>query len=173
MDQGESIRRLIRHSKTIAVVGLSSKEQRAGYYVPAYLQEAGYRILPVNPNLDQALGEKAYPDLSSIQEPIDLVQIFRLSKSGQRGSGCSLVLCMRKLRRVLETQDLRWWWMRVWWSSIVKQHWIEILICFGWIKRGRDNSFHQLEWVHQAWSMEMQEGSASWLHKHRMDYRNR
>ena len=77
MDQGESIRRLIRHSKTIAVVGLSSKEQRAGYYVPAYLQEAGYRIIPVNPNLDQALGEKAYPDLSSIQEPIDLVQIFR------------------------------------------------------------------------------------------------
>jgi predicted CoA-binding protein len=77
MDQGETIRRLLMNTKTIAVVGLSSKEQRAGYYVPAYLQGAGYRILPVNPNIDQALGEKAYPHLSSIGEPVDLVQIFR------------------------------------------------------------------------------------------------
>ena len=77
MDQGESILRLLRHTKTIAVVGLSSKEQRPGYYVPAYLQSVGYRIIPVNPNINQALGEKAYPDLSSIGEPVDLVQIFR------------------------------------------------------------------------------------------------
>jgi predicted CoA-binding protein len=77
MDQSETIRRLLTNTKTIAVVGLSSKEQRAGYYVPAYLQSAGYRILPVNPNIDQALGETAYPDLSSIGKSVDLVQIFR------------------------------------------------------------------------------------------------
>ena len=63
--------------KTIAVVGLSSRPERPGYYVPAYLQEQGYRIIPVNPNLQEALGEKAYPDLTSIPERVDLVQIFR------------------------------------------------------------------------------------------------
>ncbi len=66
--------------KTVAVVGLSPRPSRAGYYVPAYLQEAGYRIIPVNPHLKQALGEKAYPDLLSVPEPVDLVLVFRRSE---------------------------------------------------------------------------------------------
>jgi hypothetical protein len=72
-----AIENVLGTTKTIAVVGLSSRPHRAGYYVPAYLQENGYRIIPVNPNLDSALGETAYPDLTSVPEPIDLVLIFR------------------------------------------------------------------------------------------------
>jgi predicted CoA-binding protein len=77
MTQVDVIRRLLKQVETIAVVGLSSKKSKAGYYVPAYLKENGYRIIPVNPHLEEALGEKAYPDLPSIPDPVDLVQFFR------------------------------------------------------------------------------------------------
>ena len=70
----------MREAQTIAVVGLSSQRSRAGYYVPAYLQEQGYRIIPVNPNLRESLGEKAYPELASVPDPIDLVLIFQRSE---------------------------------------------------------------------------------------------
>ena len=72
-----TIKRLLEQTRTIAVVGMSSRPSRAGYYVPAYLQSAGYRIIPVNPALDDALGKKAYPDLAAVPEPIDLVLLFR------------------------------------------------------------------------------------------------
>lgn len=72
---------ILDHCHTIAVVGLSSQPQRAGYYVPAYLQHNGYRVIPVNPNLDQALGEVAYPDLLAVPEPVDLVLVFRRSEA--------------------------------------------------------------------------------------------
>lgn len=74
---GLTIQRIILNTKTIAVVGLSSNEKKAGYYVPAYLQAQGYRIIPVNPNLSQALDEMAYAELSAIPGPVDLVLIFR------------------------------------------------------------------------------------------------
>jgi len=70
---------LLAETKTIAVVGLSSRRNRAGYYVPAYLQDNGYGIIPVNPYLESALGETAYPDLTSVPVPVDLVLIFRRS----------------------------------------------------------------------------------------------
>ncbi len=73
-------RQILEQVETIAVVGLSRRESRPGYYVPAYMQAAGYRIIPVNPHLDEALGERAYPDLSSIPEPVDMVVIFRRSE---------------------------------------------------------------------------------------------
>ena len=63
------------------MVGLSSQIDRAGFYVPAYLQDQGYQIIPVNPYLDETLGEKAYPTLTAIQEPVDLVLIFRRSEA--------------------------------------------------------------------------------------------
>ena len=80
MEPDKTIQQILENSRTIAVVGLSSRPERAGYYVPAYLQSQGYRIIPVNPNLDQALGEKAYPDLQSVPEPVDLVLLFRRSE---------------------------------------------------------------------------------------------
>ncbi len=73
------IDKILAETKTIAVVGFSSRTHKAGYYVPAYLQEQGCRIIPVNPFLDEALGEKAYPDLPAVPEPVDLVLIFQRS----------------------------------------------------------------------------------------------
>lgn len=73
----EAIERILRETETIAVVGMTSRKSRAGYYVPAYLQQAGYRIIPVNPNYEEILGEKAYPDLHSLPEPVDLALLFR------------------------------------------------------------------------------------------------
>jgi predicted CoA-binding protein len=80
LDIQATMAKLLAESKSIAVVGLSSRENRAGYYVPAYLQDNGYKIIPVNPNLESALDEKAYPDLTSVPVPIDLVLIFRRSE---------------------------------------------------------------------------------------------
>ena len=74
------IKTILEQSKVIAVVGLSRRESRPGYYVPAYMHAAGYRIIPVNPYLEEALGEKAYPDLTSIPDPVDMVVIFRRSE---------------------------------------------------------------------------------------------
>jgi hypothetical protein len=69
--------KILKTARTIAVVGLSADPSRPGYTVPAYLQRAGYRIIPVNPNLKISLGEKAYPDLLSIPHAVDGVVIFR------------------------------------------------------------------------------------------------
>lgn len=73
----DPIAQVLNESKTIAVVGLSSNPQKPSYEVAQYLQERGYKIIPVNPNLTEALGEKAYPDVLSIPEPVDVVDIFR------------------------------------------------------------------------------------------------
>ncbi len=75
----EAIDKILAEAKTIAVVGFSSRPHKAGYYVPVYLQEQGYRIIPVNPFLDEGLDEKAYPDLLSVPVPVDLVLIFQRS----------------------------------------------------------------------------------------------
>ncbi|RME06681.1 MAG: CoA-binding protein [Anaerolineae bacterium] len=76
----DMIPQILSETRTIAVVGFSSNPAKAGYYVPAYLQSHGYRIIPVNPNLEEGLGEKAYPSLEAIPEPVDLVLIFRRSE---------------------------------------------------------------------------------------------
>jgi predicted CoA-binding protein len=75
------IDRILSTTRTIAVVGLSSQPEKAGYYVPEYLQSQGYKIIPVNPTLEQALGEKSYPDLLAVPLPVDLVLIFRRSEA--------------------------------------------------------------------------------------------
>ena len=83
INQTETIRRILTSVHTIAVEGFSSNPERAWYYVPEYLQSQGYRIIPVNPNLSQALGERAYPDLGSVPEPFELVLLFRRSEDVQ------------------------------------------------------------------------------------------
>ena len=75
----EVIKDIVKSSKVIAVVGLSDKPDRASNRVALYLQEAGYKIIPVNPTKDKILGEKSYPDLSTIPEPVDIVDVFRRS----------------------------------------------------------------------------------------------
>jgi uncharacterized protein len=73
----DPIRELLERSKTIAVVGLSNSPLRPSHGVSAYMQTHGYRIIPVNPNIKGALGEKAYPSLLEVPEKIDIVNIFR------------------------------------------------------------------------------------------------
>ena len=73
----EELRQILATTKTISVVGLSDKPDRPGHTIPAYLQRQGYRIIPVNPKLSQALSEKAYASLRDIPEPVDVVEIFR------------------------------------------------------------------------------------------------
>jgi predicted CoA-binding protein len=76
----ETIDRILGRTETIAVVGMSSRRSRAGYYVPAYLQREGYRIIPVNPYEEEILGEKVYPNLEAVPERVDLVLLFRRSE---------------------------------------------------------------------------------------------
>ncbi|HEY6273965.1 MAG TPA: CoA-binding protein [Terriglobales bacterium] len=76
----DAIGNLLRNSKTIAVVGLSDSPLRPSYGVSAYMQSHGYRIIPVNPSIKGALGEKAVASLSEIKEPIDVVDVFRRSE---------------------------------------------------------------------------------------------
>jgi len=71
---------ILQSARTIAVVGVSSKRFRPSYGVTEYLQRAGYRIIPVNPQETEVLGEKSYPDLDSVPGPIDIVDIFRRSE---------------------------------------------------------------------------------------------
>lgn len=76
----EDLLSIMTSAHTIAVVGISDRPDVPAHTIPAYLQKAGYRIYPVNPRLDSVLGEKAYPDLHSIEQPIDIVLVFRRSE---------------------------------------------------------------------------------------------
>src|SRR5436190_23034905 len=80
MSDADTIAGLLRSAHTIAVVGLSAKRWRASYGVSEYMQRAGYRIIPVNPELSEVLGEKCYPDVDAAPRPIDIVNIFRRSE---------------------------------------------------------------------------------------------
>ena len=70
----------LANASTIAVVGISPRPERPSHYVALYLQEQGYRIIPVNPMLETVLGERCYPDLKSVPERVDMVNIFRRSE---------------------------------------------------------------------------------------------
>ncbi len=71
---------ILDHARTIAVIGLSSKRYRPSYGVAEYMKRSGYRVIPVNPNEREVLGEHSYPDLDSVPEPVDIVDIFRRSE---------------------------------------------------------------------------------------------
>jgi len=71
---------ILNSSRVVAVVGLSAKPDRPSYRVANYLKENGYKIIPVNPGVEEVLGEISYPNLSSVPEPVDVVDIFRRSE---------------------------------------------------------------------------------------------
>jgi predicted CoA-binding protein len=73
----DQIRKMLTTLRTIAMVGLSDKRERPSNFVGSYLKSEGYRIIPVNPLLKEVLGEKCFPNLASIPEPVDIVDIFR------------------------------------------------------------------------------------------------
>jgi len=74
------MKRLLEQTQSIAVVGLSSRPERPSHGVARYLIAQGYRVIPVNPTVDEVLGLKSYPDLKAIPEPVDVVDIFRRSE---------------------------------------------------------------------------------------------
>lgn len=73
----EEVRQLLASARTIAVVGLSNKPERDSYHVAQYMQQHGYRIIPVNPAVSSVLGERSYARLEEVPEKIDIVDIFR------------------------------------------------------------------------------------------------
>jgi uncharacterized protein len=78
-DDINTLRRILKESRVIAVVGLSADWYRPSYFAAKYMQEHGYRVIPVNPKYESILGEKCYRSLRDIPERIDLVDIFRKS----------------------------------------------------------------------------------------------
>ncbi len=76
----ETIKRILNECRTIAVVGLSSNPMRPSNGVASFMQKKGYKVIPVNPNESMVLGEKAFMNLSAVEEKIDLVDIFRRSE---------------------------------------------------------------------------------------------
>jgi hypothetical protein len=80
MDDSDKIRRILLKHKTLAVVGLSAQWHRPSYFAAKYMQEHGYRVIPVNPSYDRILGEKCFPSLRDIPGPVDIVDCFRRSE---------------------------------------------------------------------------------------------
>ena len=80
LNSAETIRRVLSECRTIAVVGLSSDSGRPSNNVAGYMRRVGYRVIPVNPNETAVFGEKSYPDLFTVPEKIDLVDVFRRSE---------------------------------------------------------------------------------------------
>ena len=76
-DDIATLRRILRDCRTIAVVGLSAEWHRPSYFAARYLQQHGYRIIPVNPRYAEVLGERCYPSLADIPHPVDMVDVFR------------------------------------------------------------------------------------------------
>jgi len=79
-DFEKAVREILETTNTIASVGLSSNPEKESYGVVSYLKKQGYKIIPVNPNASEILGEKAYPSLSDVPDKVDVVQIFRKSE---------------------------------------------------------------------------------------------
>lgn len=77
---GDPVTEILKSSRTIAVVGLSSRHFRPSHGVAEYLQSVGYRIIPVNPGETEVLGEKSYARLEDVPEPVDIVNVFRRSE---------------------------------------------------------------------------------------------
>lgn len=73
----EELKKILEEAKTIAVVGLSNNEEKTAYQISKVMQDEGYRIIPVNPSVDEVLGEKAYPTLKDVPEKIDIINVFR------------------------------------------------------------------------------------------------
>ena len=79
MDDSDKLRRILKGSRTIAVVGLSAQWHRPSYFAAKYMQDHGYRVIPVNPTYPEILGEKSYKRLADIPEQVDMVDCFRKS----------------------------------------------------------------------------------------------
>ena len=99
--QPEQIRHLLKRVKTIAVVGFSPDPGRPSHNIGRMMKRFGYRIVPVRPGLAEGLGERAYPDLASVPDPVDLVDVFRASEH----VGAIVDECLRLGHKAIWLQD--------------------------------------------------------------------
>lgn len=99
--QPEQIRDLLKRVKTIAVVGFSPDPGRPSHNIGRMMKRFGYRIVPVRPGLAEGLGERAYPDLASVPDPVDLVDVFRASEH----VGAIVDECLRLGHKAIWLQD--------------------------------------------------------------------
>lgn len=81
MTDTNTLRRILLDNSTVAIVGLSAKWHRPSYFVAKYLLDHGFSVVPVNPNYDEVLGQKCYPDLASIPHSVDIVDLFQRSQT--------------------------------------------------------------------------------------------
>lgn len=77
MNNDQMMKDILLSAKTVASVGVSSNQEKESYWIVSYLKEQGYHVIPVNPTADEILGQKSYPNLESVPEKIDVVQVFR------------------------------------------------------------------------------------------------
>ena len=99
------LRRILQNCRTIAVVGLSADWNRPSYFAAKYMQTAGYTVVPVNPRYTEVLGQRCYPDLASIDVPIDMVEVFRRSEDVLPIAEQALVLGVRCLWQQLGIEN--------------------------------------------------------------------
>ncbi len=97
MDDSDKIRRILRTSKVLAIVGLSAQWHRPSYFAAKYMQEHGYRVIPVNPTYDAILGEKCYKSLRDVPEKVDIVDCFRKSAEIEAIAGEAIAIGARVL----------------------------------------------------------------------------
>ena len=110
-------REILMRSRTVAVVGASSDPEKPAHQVPAYLREIGFRIFPVNPTVEEVLGQRSYPSLAELPEPIDVVEVFRPAEEapeiarqavaiGARALWLQIGLTSGEARRIAESAGL-------------------------------------------------------------------
>ena len=93
----KQIRDILENSQTIAMVGLSANWFRPSYFAAKYLLDRGYTVIPVNPNYEEILGQRCYPDLASIEQPVDIVDLFQRAEApaiyrSERSHECKSIL---------------------------------------------------------------------------------
>ncbi len=105
-DDIATLRRILKQYRTIAVVGLSAEWHRPSFFAAKYMQEHGYRIVPVNPRYDEILGERCYPDLESIPHPVDIVDVFRRTEDVAPIADSAIAIGARCLWQQIGVRDV-------------------------------------------------------------------
>jgi len=106
-DEISTLRRILRNARTIAVVGLSAEWHRPSFFAAKYMQEHGYRIIPVNPRYPEILGERCYARLEDIPETVDMVDVFRRSEDVEPIAASAIAIGATCLWQQIGVKNLR------------------------------------------------------------------
>jgi len=104
-----SLRRILTENRVIAVVGLSANESRPSFFAAKYMLDHGYKIVPVNPTYEEILGQTCYPDLESIPEPVDIVDVFQRPDRVMQTTQSAIEIKAKVLWMQLGVIAVIWW----------------------------------------------------------------